>query len=111
MGLEIGIILSQTLDFLDKVVLVCFGMRLIDASKFACSTSTANTWSGPVTLEEKKQAHESAFARTKTYARGACPVLQASSGGKLCSLHTFCLAVLQEVQAIVETLPAVRRLR
>lgn len=29
----------------------------------------------------------------------------------LWSIHTFCLAVLQGVQAIVDTLPAVRRLR
>lgn len=65
MVLEIGIILSQTLDFLDEVVLMCFGVRLVETSKFACSTSTANIWSGPITLEKKKQARKLAFTRTK----------------------------------------------
>lgn len=109
--LEFGVVLSQVLDLLDEVVLVCFGMGLVDASKLACSTSPANIWSGTVTLEKKKQARKLAFAQTKTYARCACPVVQASSGGMRWSLHTFCLAVLQGVQAIVDTLPAVRRLR
>lgn len=66
MVLEVGIVLSQILDFLDEVVLVCFGMGLVDAPKFACSTSAADIWSGPVTLEKKKQARKSAFTRTKT---------------------------------------------
>ena len=65
--LKIGIVLSQIFDFLDEVVLMCFGMGLVDASKLACSTSTANLWSGTVTLEKKKQARKLAFARTKTY--------------------------------------------
>ena len=47
---------------------MCLGMRLVDASEFACSASTADIRSGPVTLEKKKQARKSAFARTKTYA-------------------------------------------
>ena len=34
---------------------MCFGMRLVDASKFSCSTSTADIWSGPVTLEKKSE--------------------------------------------------------
>lgn len=38
-------------------------------------------------------------------------VVQASLDGMLRSLRTFCLAVLHGVQAIVDTLPAVRRFR
>ena len=49
-GLEVGVVLPQILDFLDEVVLVCFGMWFVDAVKSACSTSTANVRSGPVTL-------------------------------------------------------------
>ena len=59
--------LSQRLDFLDEVVLMCFGMRLVEASKFACTTSTANVWSASVTLEKTKQARKLAFAQNKTY--------------------------------------------
>lgn len=44
-----------------------FGMRLIDAYEFSCSTSTADLWSGPVTLKRKKRARKSALARTKTH--------------------------------------------
>ena len=54
MALEVCIVLSQIFDFPDEVILVCFGMRLVDASKFACSTSTTNVWSDPITLEKKK---------------------------------------------------------
>ena len=66
--LEIGVLLSQRLDFLNEVVLMCFGMRLIEAAKVACSTSTANVWSASVTLEKTKQAGKLAFAPIKTYA-------------------------------------------
>ena len=72
-ALEVGIILSQILNFLDEVVLVCFGMRLVYASKFACSTSATNIWSGPITLEKKRQARKLAFAGTKRYAWSVCP--------------------------------------
>lgn len=34
---------------------MCFGMRLVDAPKFACSASTADIWSGSVTLEKKSE--------------------------------------------------------
>ena len=67
MVLEVDIVLAQILDLLDEVILMCLGMRLVDASEFACSTSTANIWSGPITLEKKKQAYMLAFARTETY--------------------------------------------
>lgn len=71
-ALEIGIVLSQILDFLDEVILMCFGVRLVDASEFACCTSTANTRSGPVTLEKKKQPRKLAFAkgRSRRHMRG-----------------------------------------
>ena len=49
-GLEVGIILAQVLDLLYEVVLMCFGMWFVDASQLACSTSTANVRSGPITL-------------------------------------------------------------
>ncbi len=67
MGLEVDIVLAQILDLLDEIILMCLGMRLVDASKFACSTSTANIRSGPITLEKKKQARMLAFARIETY--------------------------------------------
>lgn len=66
MVLEIDVVLPQVLDFLNKVILVCFGMRLVDALKFACSTSTANIWSGPVTLVKKKHVGKLASTRRKT---------------------------------------------
>ena len=50
MDLEVGVVLPQILDFFDEVVLVCLGMWFVDAIKSACSTSTANVRSGPVTL-------------------------------------------------------------
>lgn len=65
--LKVGIILSQILDFLDEVVFMRFGMRLVDASQFACRTSTANIWSGPVTLDKHKQARKLAFTEMRTY--------------------------------------------
>lgn len=67
MGLQIGIILAQILDFFDKVVLMCLGMWFVDTYEFACSTSTANLRSDPVTLHKKKQAGGLASARTKVY--------------------------------------------
>lgn len=94
MVFEVGIVLSKVLDFLDEIVLVCFGMRLVDASKFAGSTSTANIWSDPITLHKKKQARRLAFAQWKTYTLFTCPVVQALSGSVLRSFRTFCLANL-----------------
>ena len=49
-GSKIGVVLPQVLDFLDEVVLVCFGMWFVDAFQSACNTSTANVRSRPVTL-------------------------------------------------------------
>ena len=69
---EDDIVMSQAFDFFDEVVLVRFGMGLVDASKLSCSTSTAKIWSSAVTLEKKKQARKSAFASTKTNASSAC---------------------------------------
>lgn len=54
MALEVCIVLSQIFDLSDEVILVCFGMRLVDASKFACSTPTTDIWFDPITLEKKK---------------------------------------------------------
>ena len=68
MVLEVDVVLSQVLDFFDEVILMCFGMRLVDAFEFACSTSTANIRSGPITLVKKKQAAKLASARRKTCA-------------------------------------------
>ena len=68
MVLEIDVVLPQVLNFLNKVILMCFGMRLVDAFEFACSTSTADIWSGPVTLVQKKQAGKLASTRRKTCA-------------------------------------------
>ena len=65
MVLKAGIFLSQVLDFLDKVILMCFGMRLVDAFEFACSTPTANIWSGSVTLEDNKQVRRLASTPRK----------------------------------------------
>ena len=53
-ALKVCIVLSQIFDFSDEVILVCFGMGLVNASQFACSTSTTNIWSDTITLDKKK---------------------------------------------------------
>ena len=75
MALEIGIILSQILDFLDEVVLMCFGMRLVDAFKFACRTSTANIWSSPITLEKEKASPQVSSRSNKDVCVMCMPLL------------------------------------
>ena len=54
MALEGCVVLSQIFDFSDEVILMCFGMRFVDAPKFARSTSTTDLWSDSITLEKKK---------------------------------------------------------
>jgi len=54
---EVVVVASEAFDFFNQIVLVRFGVRLIDAFVFTLSTSATGIWSNPVTLEAEKQAH------------------------------------------------------
>jgi hypothetical protein len=54
---EVVVVASEAFDFFNQIVLVRFGVRLIDTFEFTLSTSATGIWSNPITLGAEKQAH------------------------------------------------------
>ena len=54
MTLKSRIVTLESLDFAEKIVLVCFGMRIVDAIKIASKTPATLSRSDTIALEIRK---------------------------------------------------------